>query len=90
MKNLILSALLFFAAAAYAETVTVGVNGMVCSMCAQGISKKFKALKVEELKVDLDNKVVSFSTPEPQQVKDDQIKSLIKEAGYVVTDITRK
>ena len=90
MKTLLISSFLLVSSFAYAEAITVGVNGMVCSMCAQGISKKFSALKVEELKVDLDNKVVSFSTAEANKVSDEKIKELIKEAGYVVTDIKRK
>jgi len=90
MKGLLLSAALLVSMSAFAETVTVGVNGMVCSMCAQGITKKLKALQVEQLVVDLDNKVVSFSTPDSLKVTDDKIKELIKDAGYAVTDITRK
>lgn len=90
MKGLLLGAALLVSMSAFAETVTVGVNGMVCSMCAQGITKKLKALKVEQLVVDLDNKVVSFSTPDSLKVSDDKIKAVIKDAGYAVTDITRK
>lgn len=74
-----------------AEEINVKVQGMVCSMCAQGIEKKFKALKeVKELDVDLDQKFVKIKTHDGQTVNDEQIKNVIKEAGYNVSGIERK
>ncbi len=87
---MILMALMMMSFSAFAEKVTVGVNGMVCSMCAQGISKKLNALKVEEIKVDLDNKLVTFTTTDKNQVSDEKIKKLIEESGYVITKVERK
>lgn len=74
---------------ALAETVQVGVNGMVCSMCAQGIKKKFSEVKaIEKIEVDLDKKLVTLSTKE--SVDDATIRERIKEAGYDVTSIKRQ
>lgn len=75
----------------FAGEITVKVSGMVCSMCAQGIQKKFSKLpEVKDLKVDLDSKVVSINTKEGQNVADSKIKELITEAGYNVASIERK
>jgi hypothetical protein len=42
-----------------ADDVKVSVNGMVCGFCAQGITKKLnKTEAVEDVKVDLENKLV--------------------------------
>lgn len=90
MKVLSVVILLSLSFAALAEDVKVGVNGMVCSMCAQGISKKFSSLPVQELKVDLDKKEVTFKTEKAGSVTDAQIKKLIEESGYVVTTVERK
>jgi mercuric ion binding protein len=72
----------------FAETVVVGVKGMVCSMCAQGIKKKFGALSaVTKVDVDLDRKFVTLQTA--GQVEDATIRARIEEAGYAVTRIER-
>lgn len=74
-----------------AEDITVKVNGMVCSLCAQGIQKKFKAISsVQEIKVDLSSKLVSIKTQNANDLADDKIKIIITEAGYNVASIERK
>lgn len=88
MKKTILLLSLVLSFSAFAETVSFGVKGMVCSMCAQGIKKKFSALDISDVNVDLDKKRVTYTSE--KVVSDDQLKELIKDAGYVVTDITRK
>ncbi len=85
MKMLLLLGLFSFSALA-AET-TVNVKGMVCSMCAQGIEKKFKAAGMEKIQVDLDEKVVHLSG---KDLSDEEIKKIITEAGYNVERIDRK
>lgn len=85
MKYLLLS--LLFAFPAFAAETTVHVKGMVCSMCAQGIEKKFRAAGLENVHVNLDEKVVHLSG---KDLSDDEIKKIITEAGYNVADIERK
>ncbi|MBY0517063.1 MAG: cation transporter [Bacteriovoracaceae bacterium] len=90
MKKMMLMGLMIMSFSAFADKVTVGVNGMVCSMCAQGITKKLNALKVDEIKVDLDHKLVTFTTNEKNPVSDEAIKKLIEESGYAITKVERK
>ena len=74
-----------------AEIVTVTVKGMVCSFCAQGIKKTFGSKdEVEDVKVDLDSKLVVLNIKKDKTIADDEIKSLINDAGYDVESITRK
>jgi copper chaperone CopZ len=77
---------------AVAPTAIVGVNGMVCSFCAQGIEKKFKAkTEVESINVDLDHKKVTIHFKPGQQLDDKTIKEIIiQEAGYEVVSISRE
>jgi len=90
MKALLVLAVLI-SSSAFASEITVKVNGMVCSLCAQGIQKKFKAVKeVKDIKVDLGNKVVTVTTNDTQDVSDAKIKEIITEAGYNVASIERK
>ena len=88
MKSIVLLFSLLFALPALAETVSFGVKGMVCSMCAQGIKKKFSSLDIKDVSVDLDKKLVTYTSD--KVLSDAQITDLIKDAGYAVTDIKRK
>ena len=74
-----------------AEEVTIGVNGLVCGFCAQGIKKTFEALEgVAVREVDLDSKRVVIIVREGLALPDEQIKELITDAGYTVTTIERR
>ncbi len=88
MKIFVFSFLM--ATSAMAEIVTIEVNGMVCSLCAQGIKKKFTGLGIEDVKVDLDKKVVTLENKAKVELDDEKISSLIKESGYATVAIKRK
>lgn len=91
MKKLLAMMMMVGAMNVMAETVDVKVSGMVCSMCAQGIQKKFSSQEsIKKLNVDMDNKMVSIETKDGQTISDDVITKLITEAGYNVAGITRK
>ncbi len=91
MKFFLAAALMTLSSLCFAREINVKVSGMVCSMCAQGIKKKFSAIKeVKEINVDLDKKFVQLKTEGDQDIKDEQIKTIITEAGYNVASIERK
>lgn len=80
------SASMAFAKTETPQQVTVGVNGMVCSFCAQGIEKKFMdTKKVQKIDVDLDNKKVSLQFKKGESLDEAAVKKIIKDAGYDVT-----
>lgn len=82
---------MFIPALSFADHIQVKVQGMVCSMCAQGIQKKFKADQaVSRVDVNLDEKTVHLETKAKNDLTDDQIKKIITEAGYSVKEIVRK
>lgn len=90
MKKMLIMCLLM-SATAFGKDITIKVNGMVCSLCAQGIEKKFKDVsEVINIKVDLGNKVVHLSTKDDQDVDDSRITKIITGAGYNVASIERK
>jgi mercuric ion binding protein len=88
MKAIVFLFSLLLAWPALAETVSFNVKGMVCSMCAQGIKKRFSALEIKDVSVDLDKKLVTYTSD--KVLSDAKIIELIKDAGYDVTDIQRK
>jgi copper chaperone CopZ len=91
MKKALVFGFLLITSNVMASEINVKVNGMVCSMCAQGIKKKFSQLKeVKEINVNLDDKLVSIVTNEHQEVSNEKIKEIITEAGYNVANIERK
>jgi len=62
----------------------------VCSFCAQGIEKKFKAFKeVQSVNVDLDKKVVHLEWSPGKKIDDETIKKTIQNAGYDVVRIEK-
>ncbi len=93
MRKLLLTTALLIAtmSAAHAETIKASVNGLVCSFCATGIEKTFKAQPaVEMVKVDLDKKLVTINTKSLETMDDATITKLLTDAGYTVTDIKRE
>jgi mercuric ion binding protein len=91
MKKIIVTSLCFLSLSAFAGEINVKVQGMVCSMCAQGIKKNFSKVNgVKDIKVDLDKKFVQILTNDGQDVGNDKINEVIKEAGYNVSSIERK
>jgi len=91
MKKMFILSFLFLSSTVFAKDIAVTVNGMVCSLCAQGIQKKFKSMdEVKEIKVDLDKKIVLISTKDDKDINDSTIKEIITEAGYNVSNIERK
>jgi periplasmic mercuric ion binding protein len=70
------------------QTIKANVNGMVCAFCAQGIEKKMRALsQTQDVYVNLKQRVVAVELKEGQVLSNDQVKSIIKDAGYDVTFI---
>jgi len=91
-KIIIITAMIITMAssAAFADTIKVSVNGLVCAFCATGIEKTFKKQSaVDQVNVDLDNKLVTINTKPDQKLDDGTITKLINDAGYQVTNIAR-
>ena len=91
MKTWIALFTLMVSLSGYAGEIQVKVNGMVCSLCAQGIQKKFKShAEVKSVDVNLDNKLVKIETQEGKDLTGEVVTKIIKEAGYNVAKIERK
>lgn len=70
--------------------IDVTVNGMVCSFCAQGITKKFKAKpEVQDVKVELEHQKVYLTIKEGSELSDVDITKTLEKAGYNVDKIER-
>lgn len=84
MKKVFVIVSLLFGSISYAgETIEVGVNGMVCAFCAQGIEKNFKAQpEVSNIKVSLENKKIAITYKDGKKLSDDKITQILKDAGY--------
>ena len=81
---------MLLASSAFAETIKVSVNGLVCAFCATGIEKTFNAQPaVSAVKVDLDNKLVTIDTKPKETLDDATVTKLITDAGYSVSNIVR-
>jgi copper chaperone CopZ len=88
--NLMVSLFIFTATAAYAETIDVKVNGLVCDFCARTIEKTFmRTGQVEEIEVNLGEGYVKVTTKPGAEISDEKITQLITDAGYDLKSITR-
>jgi mercuric ion binding protein len=73
------------------EQINVKVKGMVCSFCSQGITKKFKEQPaVKDVKVSLENHLVSLELKDGQALEDKTVETVLKDSGYTVDKIERK
>lgn len=93
MRRFILTSVtaVLLAGPAFAETIHIGVNGLICAFCAAGIENNFKNEKaVQSVKVDLDNKLVTLETGKPDEVSDATIRQVITDSGFTVTSIHRQ
>lgn len=91
MKKYLMVMMMLTAGGVMASDIEIKVNGMVCSMCAQGIEKKFSSEEsVQKIDVNLDHKMVHLQTKNGQNIPDSTIKKLITEAGYQVVSIKRE
>ena len=92
---LLLIFLTFCIGSAYAKTIKIGVEGMVCDFCAQSIQKVFlKQAGVEKVDVNLDIGKVTVKMADVFQddedgISDERIKQLFLDAGYDVSKIER-
>jgi copper chaperone CopZ len=71
--------------------VVAKVDGMVCGMCVQAITKKLEETgKVTRVKVDLKGKTVEFGLKNGAVLSDDEIRKALEEAGYSMTGLSRE
>ena len=88
-STLVLLIILTAGAAQAAQTITAKVNGMVCAFCAQGIEKKARAMaQTEDVYVNLKHRIVAIQLKEGQQLSNDAVETLVKDAGYDVGEIS--
>jgi copper chaperone CopZ len=76
--------------AAYAGTIEMTVNGLVCGFCAQGIEKTLrKNPATAEVLVSLENRLVAIATKEGTDIADAELRKALTDAGYDVKAIER-
>lgn len=93
MKNLLRTLIVLVAIAsgsAYATTIQMTVNGLVCAFCAQGIEKKLRKLPATaDVFVSLEQKVVAVALRDGQDIPDAALRKALTDAGYSVVAIQR-
>jgi len=91
MKNILITLFaLTLSTSAWAKDIKITVKGMVCGFCAQGITKKFKALpEVENIEVSLEKKTVLVKTKDNQDISNPIITEILTDSGYNVENIEK-
>lgn len=76
--------------ATYAATIEIGVKGLVCAFCAQGIEKKLRKLPATaDVVVSLEQRLVAVALRDGQDIPDAELRKALTDAGYTVTTIQR-
>lgn len=87
---LLIAAGLLAASAADATTIEMGVKGLVCAFCAQGIEKKLRKLPATaDVVVSLEQRLVAVALKDGQDIPDGDLRKALTDAGYTVTTIQR-
>lgn len=69
--------------------ITVNVEGMMCPHCEAHVNEAIKAaFQAEDVVSSHEKKTTVFTSPE--HVDEDNIREVIKNAGYEVTGITEE
>ena len=69
------------------QIVEVKIKGMVCSFCAQGLQKSIGRLKeVEKVEINLKKGYAKITVKEGKTLPMDEVKEIIKDAGYLTND----
>ena len=93
MRRFLLASVLLInlASPALAETIHVGVDGLVCAFCIKGIEKAFNENPAtESIDVNMDEKLVTVKTKPDQSIDDSVLTKIITDAGYRITNIHRQ
>ena len=89
-RKIFIIAALMFSPAAFAATIQMTVNGLVCGFCAQGIEKTLrKNPATGDVLVSLENRLVAIVTKEGRDIADDELRAALTNAGYDVKSIER-
>lgn len=81
---------LALATSAHAKTIEMGVKGLVCAFCAQGIEKKLRKLPATaDVVVSLEERLVAVALKDGQDIPDAELRKALTDAGYTVTTIQR-
>ena len=67
------------------------VDGLACPFCAYGIEKKFTRTEgVESVDIDMQKGLVIVKTAEGKTFKEDDLKTIIDDAGFTMKSMTEK
>jgi len=95
MKNIIsiITVLLLSLSFSFAQQreVQVRVDGLSCPFCAYGLEKKLLKLDgVMNLTIDVDNGILTFYEEKGKVVLEEEIRRVVKDAGFTPGEITYK
>ena len=89
-KTLLFATLMTAASVVSAKTIEIGVNGLVCAFCAQGIEKTLRTFPATaDVFVSLENRIVAIELADGKDIDDATLDKAITDAGYTVVSIRR-
>ena len=90
MKKLIIASMLMFATMVFADEnkLTVKIDGMTCPSCAASVESQFEKLDaVNSVDISLRKGTATVTLKEGKNLKEDDVKNAVKDAGFKVIEI---
>ena len=88
-SSAVIAALLLLSAPVFADDYVVNVHGIVCSFCAQGVTKKVSKLSfidrtkyTKGVKVEIENQKVTIAVKPDHDLDKEALYKAIRSGGY--------
>ena len=73
------------------KKITLHLDGLSCPFCAYGLEKNLKKLEgMSELDIKINEGIASFRVTNAEQITDEQLQKVVKEAGFTLRSINRE
>lgn len=80
--KIFLFSILILSASSFAKDLTIHVQGMVCPLCSQGLTKHFSAQEaVLKVDVDMDKKTVHLTLKDNQTLDQKTVIKIVEDSG---------
>jgi len=69
--------------------VKIQVDGLSCPFCAYGLEKNLKKIKgAKDVFISVEDGYTTFNVPKESQPTEDELKKIVKDAGFTAREIT--
>ena len=88
LRNLLVAAVAALSSPAWAGSIEIEVNGLVCAFCAQGIEKSLRRFAAtQDVWVSLEHRLVAVALKDGRTIDEARLRQAITDAGYATVKV---